>query len=210
MLKRTLSRLAPLALLALAAPAAHASPFSFIYNDTVFDATGVSGITAGDAVKITLTLDNGGSSANSQTWTSSHLTSLKFDFDNGTLVTTFTSPFDGGLDSGTGDFVTDGSGALTSIFTLWLDSNITADFTTNDPNLTNGAWQLGGDSGDAAYFNDVGTITLTGQGSIATASNWTLDAPGGVPAPATPWLVLAGLAAWRGTRGRGIGLAPGG
>lgn len=208
MLKRTLSRLAPLALLALAAPAAHASPFSFIYNDTVSDPGSVPDILVGDAVKITITLDNGGSSANSQTWTSSHLTSLKFDFDNGSLVTTFTSPFDGGLDSGTGDFVTDGSGALTSIFTLWADSNITADFATNDPNLTNGAWQLGGFSTDGAYFNDLGAIVLTGQGSIATASDWILDAPGGgpapLPAPATPWLVLAGLAAWRGTRERGI------
>ncbi|MGZ8219346.1 hypothetical protein [Methylomagnum sp.] len=200
MLKHTLSRLAPLVLLAFAAPAAHAAPFSFVYNDTVSDPGTVPDILAGDAVKITITLDNGGSSASSQTWTSSDLTSLKFDFDNGTLVTTFTSPFDGGLDSGTGDFMTDGAGALTSIFTLWADSNITVNFATNDPNLTNGAWQLGGGSTDGAYFNDVSAIILSGQGSIASAGNWVLDAPGSgspVPAPATPLLILAGLAAWR-------------
>ena len=62
--------------------ASHANPFLFEYNDTILF-TNIVKTNVGDAVKITLALDNGGNSLNSQTWASTYLHSVAFDFGHG-------------------------------------------------------------------------------------------------------------------------------
>lgn len=109
------------AVLAASASTAHAIPFSFEYNDTISDSS-IAGVNVGDSAKITVTLDNGGSSLMSQTWVpATDLDSVTFYFGNGALPTTFFSPFGGGLGSSVGNFATDTAGVLTSVMSSWID-----------------------------------------------------------------------------------------
>jgi hypothetical protein len=118
-------KLLPLLFL-LAGFQANAALFQFQYDDTI-SYSSIPGLAAGQSATITVGLDNGGISNISQTWTATHLQSVTIDFDNGGLVTTFNSPWDGGLSGGAGDFVTGGSGNLTGVMTNWFDYNVSAE-----------------------------------------------------------------------------------
>ena len=117
---RTLSTIA-LAALAWGASAtpALASPFSYQFASTIAASASIlpAGLSVGDSAVITVVLDNGGTSTISQTWTAANLQSVTFNFNNGGLLTTFFSPFGGGLSSDIGDFVTDATGTLLSVMT---------------------------------------------------------------------------------------------
>ena len=95
---RTLSTIA-LAALAWGASAtpALASPFSYQFASTISGFSSMPGLTAGQSAIITVVLDNGGTSTISQTWTAAQLQSVTWNFNNGGLLTTFSSPFGGGL-----------------------------------------------------------------------------------------------------------------
>ncbi len=172
---------------------AQASVFSFEYNDTVSSST-IAGLSAGNAAKITVNLDNGASSLSSQTWTAAHLQSVSFDFNNGGLLTTFTAPFGGGgLSNTLGSFATDAGGALTAVMTSWLDNTgVGGDFSTNGG--TPHSWFLNGFNGvyQDTNFN---TVRLANVSSMLNAASWTpVSAPASVPVPATLWLLVSGLA----------------
>jgi hypothetical protein len=108
----------------------NAALFQFQFEDTISFST-IPGLLAGQSATITLGLDNGGSSHISQVWTASDLQSVTFDFNNGGEVTSFNSPWAGGLVNGTGDIVTDASGNLTRVMDNWSDLNIGSFFSTN-------------------------------------------------------------------------------
>ncbi|MDP6674475.1 MAG: hypothetical protein QGH93_06450 [Gammaproteobacteria bacterium] len=95
----------------LMASGAQAAPVQFEYNDTVSSSL-IAGISAGQTANLTITLDNGGATNLSQSWGVADLQALTWNFNNGGLVTTFSSPFDGGLVNTAGSFTTNGAGAL--------------------------------------------------------------------------------------------------
>ncbi|MFA5257583.1 MAG: PEP-CTERM sorting domain-containing protein [Opitutales bacterium] len=183
-MKRFLLTTAAIACLSLGS---NAAVFSFSYTSTIEDTT-IAGLNTGDAINITLLLDNGNSSLINQTWTSADLSSVTFNFGNGTLVTTFNSPFAIGLDYGTGDITTDGTGAISGFFSDWEDTNVTVNFVTSDSS-TSFAWFINGWNG--IYYSTLGEINMSDVAGDIDAANWTVTA---VPEPAT-YAGLAGLGA---------------
>lgn len=191
MLRFVVAALVGLSLAVMANAPARATPFLFEYNDTVVFSS-VAGVTAGDAAKITVTLDNGNATNISQTWTSADLLSVAFNFNNGALVTTFSSPFDGGLTGGAGDFMTNAAGVLTSVLTSWFDSDVTADFATTS-SATEFDWFLNG--ANPVIFHDKSTeISLTAVIDILNPAAWSQVSSTDVPEPATLTLFGFGLA----------------
>lgn len=185
---------------------AQATPVQFEYLDTIKHNVSSLGLMSGEAAKITLSLDNGNSSLLSQTWSASDLLSVTFDFgDNSQLVTTFNSPFDGGLGNPpVGSLTTDASGALTSVMSDWSDFGIAADFTTNGTGADL-EWFLTGNGG-YVYFEGYEAVDLTmewdssGTNGVGTANNWSQSQVAAVPVPAAVWLMgsaLAGLLGFR-------------
>lgn len=172
---------------------AFAGPIQFAFNTTV-SSSGISGVAAGNAAKITVTLDNGGNSLISQTWnTATDLKSVAFDFNNGGLLTTFFTPWGSGLDFSSGNFATDAGGVLTSVMTDWEDFSVGSDYTTNG--TAPFQWYLNGFN---SIYTDVQaeSILINNVESMLTPSSWTL-VQNNVPAPGTLWLMLPGLAGLR-------------
>lgn len=185
--------------LLLLSTAPQATPFSFFYEDTIGSTTNTN-LSAGDAVKITATFDNEGSSNLSQTWQHNfsvqHLTLLTFDFDNGSLITTFNYPTAGTLFSA-GGFLTDASGNLTNIFTSWTPFGAinSAGVTTNGAGGTYG-WNLF-ENAAFNYRDADGDILLPSNDNLAILDNvnigWTPVAVSAVPVPAAVWLMGSAL-----------------
>ncbi|MEI7867533.1 MAG: hypothetical protein WCI11_06550 [Candidatus Methylumidiphilus sp.] len=176
-----------------------ASPIQYAFNTTV-SSSSISGVSVGNAAKITVTLDNGGSGLISQTWnTATDLKSVIFDFNNGGLLTTFFTPWGAGLAGSAGNFATNASGVLTSVMTDWKDnSGVGTDFTTNGQ--TPHIWFVNGLNGvysDTPNNGLVANIDVNNVESVLTPSSWTLVQQNSVPAPGTLWLMLPGLAALR-------------
>ena len=173
-----------------------ASPIQYAFNTTV-SSSSISGVSVGNAAKITVTLDNGGSGLISQTWnTATDLKSVIFDFNNGGLLTTFFTPWGGGLTLSAGNFATNASGVLTSVMTSWVGpESVGTDFTTNGQ--TPGSWFLNGQNGVYYTPSYATSIEINNVVSVLTPSSWTLVQQNSVPAPGTLWLMLPGLAALR-------------
>lgn len=92
----------------MATPAG-AAPFQFVFTDTIFGST-IPGISAGNQVTVTVTVDNGGNSLISQAWTaaqvvSAHLAAGTYSADYYPAFQEFPSTA----------FTTDGTGALLSV-----------------------------------------------------------------------------------------------
>ena len=166
-------------LLITAGQLALAEPFSYVHQTTVFNSNHPN-VNIGDTLRIIVTLDNGGTTNASQTWTADdHLQSVTFEVSNGgvtSLVTMFSAPFDGGLAFSTGSFVTDADGVLTAVMTNWQDTNITQDFTTNSSQspLTPLNWYINGAN---AVYTENGLnafIDINDVGNNNNAAFWSL------------------------------------
>ena len=163
----------------------HAVPFSFEHNTTISSTT-IDGLSAGQAVKITVTLDNGNATNTSQVWTAGDAVSIEWDFNNGGLVTTFTTPFQGGFDNSDGSFITNGAGTLTSVMSDWSDF-ATSDFTTNGA-ATEFTWFLNG--ANPTYFeSNFSFVSLSNIGELLNPAAWSQVSS--IPEPGT--LALFGL-----------------
>jgi hypothetical protein len=180
--------LVSLALLGLSISSANAALFQFQYED-IISLSSIPGLAVGQSVKVTAALDNGGTSNVSQTWTTSDLQSVTWDFNSGGLVTTFNSPWGGSLGGTSGNFATDGTGTLTSVMNSWWDSSVGSDFLTSGPG-TPSNWFLTGYN--CVYRDTIGSICLQNVTSMLTASNWT-PYVSAVPVPAAVWLFGTGI-----------------
>lgn len=169
--------IALVALLATATPG-HAAPFSFTWTTTL----GVSGTNYndGEALVVTMVLDNGGTTATSQTWDINDLVSLTVALNDApnVITTVFAgpafSPPAPPPDDTTGSFVTDGTGALIAVPSDWgsRTGNFGTVVSTDDPNgSANIRWVLDG-AGGFLYQND-GTPARPSNGAAGILpSSW--------------------------------------
>ena len=97
-----------------------ASPFTVSITDTLDVTEGQ--FFNGEPITIAIVLDNGGTTPNSQTWTSTDVVSVTFIMNDApnTVTTVFSGPFD----ENAGDFVTDADGKLTAVPTDWVDESV--------------------------------------------------------------------------------------
>ena len=183
---------------------ASAVPVSYRFESTAALAFGLPA-SPGDPVSITVTLDNGGTSDQSQVWTSADLQTVTFDINNGAATASFFSPFDGGLTNNVGSFATDALGNLISAPSNWGDFPVTADFAVSLPFDANLRW----------YINGYNTVLVDAEPSIQLSlfdvsgnidpANWTRVTA--LPLPPTLLLLLVGLGGVALLRRRGSGTA---
>jgi hypothetical protein len=150
--------------------AAQASPYYAVWNGTVWH-TDVTGVSAGNTATITVTLDNGGSSAASQTWGQAGFKSIAFAF--GSTLTTFVTPFGGSLAGLTGSWVTNAGGTLISVPSFLYDVDFGTDYTTNlaeTPSL----WGIYG-ANSILYMIDGRDVAVNDEDTLIYASSWTLS-----------------------------------
>jgi hypothetical protein len=173
---------------------ANAALFQFQFEDTISSTT-ISGLSGGQSALVTVALDNGGTSLISQTWTAFDLQSLTFDFNDGGVVSTFSAPFDGGIDYVGGDFETDAAGTLTSVMSDWSDYGITSDFVNSGSAAVSFQYELYGGS-STVYWSDVGYVELDngshGPESFLQPDQWSQVSV--VPEPSIIALFGLGLA----------------
>lgn len=196
-----------LALLCTAIPV-QASPYLFEFNSTLISNPGPNplptGLVAGQSAKITVALDNGGSSNISQIWSAANLQYVTFDFNHGTVLTTFTYPFWMGVQTAAqvpNSFITNGLGTLTSVLTYWgSNGSVGTDFTTNDATAPF-TWILNG--GNGVYYTGVNQVaSIANVGTLLSPAAWT-PVITAVPEPSAIWLTLIGLLAFAYSRTHG-------
>ena len=168
---------------------ANAALIQFQYDDTI-SFSNIIGLAAGQSATITVGLDNGVAGDVSQIWTASDLTSVSFDFNNGGLVTTFESPWGGSLNSGVGNFTTNGSGTLTGVMSSWWDKDVGSDYTSSQP-ISPVVWGLDGQNAVFWTRRRATEVSLTNVKGITSAANWNKVAS--VPEPSIIALFGLGL-----------------
>lgn len=172
-----------------------AAPYTATFADTVGGGSDTPPFNPGEAFTISIVLDNGGSTAISQTWTSGDIVSITFTMNDApnTISTTFSPVV---LSSASGSFVTDGTGTLTAVPSSWNDfdsCNCNPGFSTvastNDP-ATPTTFFINGANGVYHNSDEVGVSSnsafMTNVGDNVIAANWSLTAS--VPATPVPTL----------------------
>lgn len=165
MLKNIFPRLAVVSAIILGfSNTAIAAPFSVTWNTTM-DAGSDAPYIPGEALSVTIVLDNGGTDAISQTWGVADLVSVTYEINNGAITTVFGNT---GLNLTSGSFVTDASGVLTAVPSAW--GNFSAPIpviSTNDPRgPANLRWVLNGINYVYAAF-----APFASANSVAPANN---------------------------------------
>ena len=173
---------------------ANAALFQFQFEDTISSTT-ISGLSGGQSALVTVALDNGGTSLISQTWTAFDLQSLTFDFNDGGVVSTFSAPFDGGINFVAGNFETDAAGELTAVMNDWSDYSVSSDFVNSGSAAGLFYYQLYGGAVNV-YWSDVGYVQFdkgaNGPESFLHPDQWSQVSV--VPEPSIIALLGLGLA----------------
>lgn len=170
--------LGALSFLLSASSAVLAEPFTVTYSDTI--SSGTSEFNVGETFTVAVVLDNGGTTAASQTWTLADVESITFSLNDApnTITTVFSQA---AINTGSGTFTTDATGALTAVPIYGGGSP--GVISTNDPNVPLATFFLNG--GNSVYFNN------TGDASIANVSNNVNPAFWSSPAAALPPSITA-------------------
>lgn len=191
MFKKTISSLT--ILLLSVSTVAVADPFSVTWTDTL-SSSDLPYLT-GEPTSITFVLDNGGSSAASQTWNATDVVSVTFVFNNApnTITTVFDPNSGNGLSSTAGSFITDAAGTLTSAPSSWNDSDGASPIiSSNDPQGTSSVrWWVNG--ANEIYQNQSASPDNRSASAANVSTNtdpaaWSNPVPSGAPpaGPATP------------------------
>lgn len=171
-------------LLALICGGALAAPFSVFYVGTMQNSTTAgaffSNIVNGETYKVTLVMDNGGNSSQSQTWVASDLVSVKWEFNESRNVV-----FEQNIDPSYTDnyaiidtATTDANGALTGFFTDISNGGAVFQAVGLPDLVSPAAWFLNG-------TNDV----FYGDADVTNGSYrpWVADAAGGAQMNIASW-----------------------
>lgn len=163
-----------------------ASPFTVSITDTQVVSDQEEQFFNGEPITIAIVLDNGGTTPNSQTWTSTDVVSVTFIMNDApnTVTTVFSGP--GPFDENAGDFVTDADGKLTAVPTAWLDESVNV-ISTNDP-FTPEEWFINGFNGVYynAQWNWAGMTTVVNTRDPDSWTDPVSPAASATPASATP------------------------
>ena len=145
----------------------------------------VDNVSLGDQFKVVIAMDNGGSTLFNQTWNSSDVLSVTFEFNNGAHKTVFNPNGGDGFSTDVGSFVTNGSGQLSSVPSSWTDSSNVNVVSTNSTQTPN-AWFLN-DQNSKYYTNSFSrAVGLQNANENTIASNWTISSsPTAIPEPSS-------------------------
>ncbi|MDP0500270.1 MAG: PEP-CTERM sorting domain-containing protein [Verrucomicrobiota bacterium JB022] len=178
---RNLFSLAALAIV----PSVQALEFSFLFSDTLSQAFGA--FDAETPVTITIALDNGGTSVESQIWTPADLQSIEFNIGNGGYVATIYTPFGGTFVSGN-TFETDADGNVSSSNFYGYSADST-NYTVTDGDSVQ-FWSLY--AGYDYLLTSTGSVQASNSLGVTDPANW--SQVGAVPEPSTV-AAFAGLGA---------------
>jgi hypothetical protein len=194
----TKTTLIELALLLLSVSTlAVADPYSVTWTDTI-----AAGSTApyivGQSMSVTYVLDNGGTSAASQTWNAVDVVSVKFVLNNGAITTIFDPNSTNGLANTAGSFVTDATGALTSVPSAWIDNDGPSPvISSNDPQgATDLRWYVNGSNsvyGNRSNPSDWRYADATSVGNNIDPADWSNPASAAATATSVPTMSLYSL-----------------
>jgi hypothetical protein len=178
-----------MAVMAVMAGQSQAAVVSATFLSTASNGFGdpyVDNVSLGDQFKVVIAMDNGGSTLINQTWDTSNVLSVTFEFNNGAHKTVFDPNGGDGFSTNLGSFVTDGSGQLTAVPSSWTDTSNVNAISTNSTQTPN-AWFLNGNN-DKYYTNFYSfAVGIPVAPSNTVASNWTIsiDSSGAVPEPSS-------------------------
>lgn len=156
-------------------PLVQAAPYAISRTSTMTTST-IPGITATENYKVTFIFNNGGATANTQTWTGAHLTCAIWTFNNAGNVV-FKQDLVANLPTtATGSVTTDGAGALTGNF-----SNIRQNTGISIPNytvtgvaLTDAVrWHANSVNGIFYDTNNARQVSSAGGGVVMAFAGWT-------------------------------------
>lgn len=152
---------------------AHAVPYGLTYAGTIQNSQ-IPGVINGEKYEVTLVFDNGGTSSNSQTWESRHLTCVFWSMNNAANVR-FTQNLAGVPAYAAGSVATNAAGQLLTMF-----SEVSAD----GPTLPGYYAATGLPGGPVRWWaNNANSVFWTGTDPIRTFQ----DAAGGVQMQAAAW-----------------------
>ncbi len=156
---------------------AYAEPAKIIYNGTISTST-LGGVSNGQFVKITVTVDNGENTLVSQVWNSNNINSVNFDVNDGQTKIHLQAPFDGGLIANEGEFRTNSNGEIVSVMSEWVQVHASKNFETNIPSTSNISWNLNGNNPILSITNIQrvsNSVSLDEVYGIKNAMNWTIS-----------------------------------
>ncbi|TGD71522.1 hypothetical protein E4634_17880 [Mangrovimicrobium sediminis] len=193
---KQITSVAALVAVASVSQVASAAPFSMTWTSTVSIEDTYSGY-VGESATITVVVDNGGTSNVSQVWATTDIVSLTFSFGHATTpITTVFDPNGGGnFAFASGQYQTDGTGALTAVPSMAGDE---AAPTTNDPINSSLEWFVNGLNGIYYSFPmGNGFLEVNNVGTNTDPGSWSNPAPVAAgpagPVEPVPALPLVGL-----------------
>lgn len=149
--------------------AAYAAPYSMIYTGTINASEFGAEAVDGEPYTVELILDNGGTSALNQTWTSADLQCVVWTM-NTAANETVSIDYSGAntLSTETGNITTDAAGTLLTVQTEWNDDNgyATGDLIGDTFADTTGEWYLNG--GNGVFHTPGWVLTMS---DLAVANN---------------------------------------
>lgn len=183
---------------------AFADPFSVTWTDTVGPGSSDPPYSIGEEFSVTFVLDNGGTSALSQTWDAADIVSVTIVINNGpgTITTVLNPNGTDGPDTTSGSFVTNGAGVLTAAPSDWSDDDSPI-VSTNDPSGNSIIfWDVNG--GNPAYSNEstpnaAVAVLPTNVSDNTDPASWSNPGSGEPPRPPSdaspvPTMSMYGLA----------------
>jgi hypothetical protein len=170
------------AALAGASAAASAAPYAITYQGTMGAAiapvTTLPGITVGQSYTVTFVFDNGGATANAQTWTTADLTCAIWQMNNAKNAV-FVQDLTATPPIANGSVTTNAGGALTAVFNQ-VEGSPAGSYTTSGITLVPAVnWAAAGGN---HVFYDIGTgttraFTDTSGGVQMDIAHWSAPKP---------------------------------
>lgn len=171
---------------ALACGAAQADAVQLVWTSTVNSITSVPGSSAGEVVTTTITVDNGGNTLASQTWSGANFLSFRQEGASGWWIQSSQ------VDAAIGSFVTDALGLVTSAGN-WTSNFPTTPMVTSWVGAISGAWWNNGRN-QTACTADFACVWVDNVADNQVGGSWTAALVPGAAVPEPSALVLSVLA----------------